>query len=61
LPVSQQRIRDWLVVNFGNRTVTQWVHDLIERELPKDDWKLPRRLGPDGSAEAEGLNITAPS
>ena len=36
----QQRVRDWLVVNFDKRNVTQWINDLIERELPKDGWDL---------------------
>lgn len=39
-PVMQQRVRDWLVVNFDKRNVTQWINDLIERELPKDGWDL---------------------
>lgn len=37
-PGMQQRIRDRLVVNFDNRTVTQWVDDLISRELPNDHY-----------------------
>jgi hypothetical protein len=39
-PVMQQRVRDWLVVNFDNRNITQWIYDLIDRELPKEGWDL---------------------
>ncbi|MCA6098154.1 hypothetical protein [Bradyrhizobium australafricanum] len=39
-PVMQQRVRDWLVLSFDKRNVPQWIHDLIERELPKEGWDL---------------------
>lgn len=37
-PGAQQRIRDWLVTNNDARTVTAWIHDLIDRELPDEGW-----------------------
>jgi hypothetical protein len=37
-PLLQQKIRDWITLNFLECNVTQWVEALIEKNLPDEGW-----------------------